>query len=198
MVILILAGGSSSRLGQPKQLLEYQGKSLIKNAVKTALQSELGEVIVVSGFLNREIVQELKDLPVEIVHNPNWQKGIGSSIKTGISAVERLQNQDQKASALIMLTDQPLITSEHLKNLSSLFYGHKNSMIMASNYAGTSGVPAIFDYSFFPDLLCLPDNRGAQFLFDKHQHKLLSVPFSEAAIDIDTPEDYQKLIGLKT
>ncbi|RYY30492.1 MAG: nucleotidyltransferase family protein, partial [Sphingobacteriaceae bacterium] len=82
LAVIILAAGSSSRLGRPKQLLKYQHISLIKRAVKTALQVTAENVFVVTGFLHQELVDELKDCPIRIVHNPDWNEGMSSSIKT--------------------------------------------------------------------------------------------------------------------
>lgn len=190
--VIILAGGSSSRLGKPKQLLEYQNKTLIKHAVKTALQiSE--NVIVVTGFLHEEIIEELETLQVKIVQNIDWQEGIGSSIRAGIKYLQQLKTVDQIDAAMILLSDQPLITVEHLVRMKSQFYLDKRS-IAVTDYAKTQGVPAIFDKSLFPVLQDLPSDRGAQWLIKNHPNQLTIVPFEGAAIDVDTAEDYLRLL----
>ncbi|RYE20871.1 MAG: nucleotidyltransferase family protein [Sphingobacteriaceae bacterium] len=192
--VIILAAGSSSRLGKPKQLLEYQQETLIKHAVKTALLISK-TVIVVTGFLHEEIIEELKTLELQIVHNPDWQEGMGSSIQTGIKYLQQLKSVKQINSAMILLSDQPLISAEHLQKLRSQFYLDKRS-IAATGYAETEGVPAVFHKKLFPVLQNLPGNRGAQWLFKKYPDQLTIVPFEGAAIDVDTKEDYLRLLQL--
>lgn len=192
--VIILAGGSSSRLGKPKQLLLYQNITLVKHAVKTALQTTCKPVFVVTGFLHEELVKELEDQPVQFINNPDWQEGMGSSIRTGISAM--IQLKDQIDAVLILLCDQPLITSEHLNHLISQFYADKRSIIAATGYAETCGVPAVFDKSLFAELEFLPGERGAQWLFKKFQDQLTVVPFESASIDVDTEADYLRLMNL--
>ncbi|WP_419800757.1 nucleotidyltransferase family protein [Mucilaginibacter sp.] len=191
---IILAAGSSSRLGKPKQLLHYQHESLIKRVVKTALQIASENIFVVTGFLHQELVEELSGFPVNFVHNPNWAAGMGTSIKTGIKAVQQSKNADRFDAVLFLLSDQPLITAEHLNRLTDQFYADKNSMISATTYAGTQGVPAVFDRSLFPVLEQLSGKGGAGFLFKKYRENLISVPFENAAVDIDTEQDYLDLI----
>lgn len=195
IAVIILAAGSSSRLGKPKQLLDFQTETFIKHTVKTALQTSCSPIIVVSGFLHEELLAETKGFPVQLIHNPDWQKGMGSSIQTGITALNLLENPDQTDAVLILLCDQPLITAEHLNKLIAGFYRHKRS-IAATGYAETQGVPAVFDRSLFPILQSLPENRGAQSLINQYQDQLIVVPFEGAAIDVDTGEDYFRLIKL--
>ncbi len=193
IAIIILAAGSSSRLGKPKQLLPYQNQTLIKYAVKTALQTFAKAVVVVTGFLHEELVGEVGSEITQIVHNPDWQEGMGSSIRTGIKSLNHFLQLD---AALIMLCDQPLITARHLNQLITKFHGDKRSMITATSYAETQGVPAIFDKSLFSTLEVLPGNRGAQWLFKDYQEQLECVSFEGAVVDVDTEEDYLKLIQL--
>lgn len=192
LAIIILAAGSSSRLGKPKQLLVYQNETLIKRIVKTALKIHQKNIFVVTGFLQQELNLELQDLPIQLVYNPNWAEGMGSSIQTGIKYV--VQNPKINA-VLILLSDQPLINSLHLEQLIIKFYADKNSMIVATNYAETEGVPAIFDKTLFNNLLDLPANRGAQWLFETYHNQLATVTFEGATLDIDTLEDYKNLLN---
>ncbi len=192
--VIVLAAGSSSRLGKPKQLLEFQHETFIKHAVKTALQiSET--VIVVTGFLHEEIIVALENLQVHIIHNTDWQEGMGSSIRTGMKYLQQLHHINQINAAMILLSDQPLITAEHLQQLQSQFYLDKRS-IAVTGYAATEGVPAIFNKSLFPVLQDLYGNRGAQWLFKNHPDQLTIVPFEGAVIDVDTEEDYLRLLQL--
>lgn len=196
IAVIILAAGSSSRLGKPKQLLQFQNQTLINGAVKTALAIRPEAVIVVSGFLHQELVTELETLPVIISHNKNWPEGMGSSIEEGMKAVNQLESLGEIEAVLFLLSDQPLITEEHLQKLITQFYIDKRSTIIATGYARTQGVPAIFDKSLFPVLQNLPGNKGAQWLFKTYSEQVSVVPFEGAAIDIDTQEDYDKLLKL--
>ncbi len=195
IAVIVLAAGSSSRLGKPKQLLHYQGKTLIKQVIKTASAISKNKVIVVTGFLHLELDQELKGFPVVLVRNPDWEQGMGSSIRTGIKALQNLETSSQIDAALFLLSDQPLITTEYLNQLIAQFYLHKNSTIAATSYAGTQGVPAIFDKSLFPELEQLTGKSGAQKIFKNYRQELITLRFEDAAIDIDTEEDYQNLIN---
>lgn len=195
IAVIVLAAGSSSRLGKPKQLLHYQGNTLIKQVIKTASAISKNKVIVVTGFLHQELDQELNAFPVMLVYNPDWEQGMGSSIRTGIKALQKLENSNQINAALFLLSDQPLITTAYLHQLIAQFYLHKNSMIAATSYAGTHGVPAVFDKSIFPELEQLSGKSGAQKIFKNHLQELITLPFEDAAIDIDTKEDYQNLIN---
>jgi molybdenum cofactor cytidylyltransferase len=194
--VIILAAGSSSRLGKPKQLLQYQNETLIKHAVKTALQTVFNPVIVVTGFLHDELIRETESFPIHVVHNPEWEEGMGSSIRTGIQFLQQSEQSNQIVATLILLCDQPLISARHLNLLVAQFCSDKNSMIAATAYAGTEGVPAVFDKSLFSVLQDLTGNRGAQWLFKKYNNQLAIVPFEGASIDIDTEDDYLNLLKL--
>jgi molybdenum cofactor cytidylyltransferase len=193
--IVILAGGSSSRLGKPKQLLQYQSQTFIKHVVKTALEVSPKTIIVVSGFLHHELVAELENEPVQLIHNDNWKEGMGSSVRTGIDVLSR-SDFPKVDAALILLCDQPLITANHLEKLLTQFYTNKQSKIVATAYADTKGVPAVFDYSLFPILTNLPGSKGAKWLLKEYQEMVSTIHFEGAAIDVDTEDDYQRLTNL--
>ncbi|RYE09290.1 MAG: nucleotidyltransferase family protein, partial [Sphingobacteriaceae bacterium] len=148
-----------------------------------------------TGFLHQELVDELKDYPIRIVHNPDWNEGMSSSIKTGIHALLESENAHQINAVLFLLSDQPLITSDFLQELIQQFYTDKNSILAATAYAGTQGVPAVFGKRMFPILQQLSGKGGAGSLFKKYAANLITVPFANAAIDIDTEEDYLRLIN---
>ncbi len=195
--VIVLAAGSSSRLGKPKQLLHYQNETLIKHVVKTALSVSPKAVIVVSGFLHEELMGEVESgKQVQLIHNPDWQQGMGSSIRAGIHALGHHPGFLKVDAVLILLCDQPLINTQHLQRLLAQFYTDKRSMVVATDYAETQGVPAIFDRALFPVLQNLPPEKGAQWLFKAHQSNVAVVPFEGAAIDVDTEEDYRRLLAL--
>jgi len=192
--IVILATGNSSRLGQPKQFLKYQDKTLLRHAAETALASACdGPAVIVTGALHEELFKECNDLPIGLVYNSNWQHGMATSIQTGLRALEKARPNELKG-ALIMLCDQPLITAAHLDNLLDMFTAHQHRDITATAYADVIGVPAIFSRELFPKLYQLKGDKGARQLFTDPEQRLYTVPFTRAAIDIDTMEDYEGLI----
>lgn len=188
--IIILAAGSSSRLGQPKQLLQFEGKTLIGRAVESALKSNCSPVIAVLGANFQEVKNEIKEPECQIVLNPRWQTGISSSIKTGIKKM--LEISPQIAAVIISLTDQPLINSSHFDKLRGTFFETKKPII-ASVYHETIGVPALFANEMFPALLNLEGDHGAKQIIHNHPELVEKFLLSVAAFDIDTLEDLERL-----
>jgi molybdenum cofactor cytidylyltransferase len=192
--IIILAAGSSSRLGRPKQLLEFQGHSLIRRAAETALASVCRPVIVVLGAYAESVQAQMKNIPVTLIHNPHWELGMGSSIKAGLEAMTVCETTHnlQIDAALLMLTDQPFISSGVLNELAESYSRHGG--IVAAAYNNTLGVPAVFGKDFNQELISLPPTHGAKCLIERHPEKVHAVDFPEGAIDIDTADDYEQLV----
>ncbi|WP_462250730.1 nucleotidyltransferase family protein, partial [Ferruginibacter sp.] len=144
--IVILAAGVSKRLGSPKQLLAYKGQNLLRHAVDTALETGCPSVFVVLGANMELLKKELKDKPVIIIENKNWKEGMASSIRAALQNITATLLQPD--SVIFMVCDQPFVNSALLLNL----LGKKNETgmpVIASNYANTLGIPALFDKSFF-------------------------------------------------
>ena len=187
--IIVLAAGSSARMNQPKQLLEFQGKTLLRRALQTAVESICKPVIVVLGANFERTKAEIEDLPVEIVFNENWQSGLSSSIKAGVENL--LSIAPQTSAAVLTLADQPFVTANHINLLTEKFYRTKSSII-AAEYNRTIGIPALFSREIFADFRKLSGDKGAKAIIEKHRASLLTIDLPEAAIDIDTPEDLEK------
>jgi molybdenum cofactor cytidylyltransferase len=183
--LILLAAGGSTRMGQPKQLLLYKKQTLLRRAAEQALAAGCDPVIVVLGSNAPRLRTELTSLPIHIMENPDWQQGMGTSIRTGLSAMP-------PQPVIITLCDQPLIDAAALKKLIDA-YNSTNRPLIAAQYAGTLGVPALFSEKFFPALLSLPDNSGAKQLLQQHSDQVLPIPMEFAATDIDTPQDYEQL-----
>ncbi|MBX2968048.1 MAG: nucleotidyltransferase family protein [Cyclobacteriaceae bacterium] len=190
IAVLILAAGSSSRLGQSKQLLEVSEVPLLRKTVLTALDADTSRVFVVLGHNATQHQQIIQDLNIDIMHHPGWHEGMGSSLKAGVSHI--LENQAHTQAILVLVCDQPFITTEHLNTLVSS-YKASGAPIVASAYASTTGVPALFDKNKFAELLELENAQGAKKILEKNIQGVLSVEFPEGAIDIDTPADYKNL-----
>jgi molybdenum cofactor cytidylyltransferase len=191
--IIILAAGNSSRLGEPKQLLEYKGKSLLHHVTQQALKMT-GAVVVVSGFNNNLIENELKNLQVITVYNPEWQEGMGSSIRAGVEKI--IDEFPMLESLIISVCDQPFINSSVF---SELITKHKENLkgIIASAYAGILGTPVMFDRKYFGELSKLSGNEGAKKLLHVFSRDVGSIDFEKGRIDIDTKDDYEQLIQKK-
>lgn len=187
---VLLAAGASTRMGQPKQLLPYQGRSLLRRAAETALAAGCQPVIIVTGALHQELGADVAGLPVRLVHNAVWEAGPGTSIGVGVKAVE--DYAPEAAAVLVLLSDQPLITAAHLRAL--LAGWQQSGLPVATGYAGTVGVPAVFGLPLWPQLLALPAAAGAKPLLQRLGDELGVVPFPAAATDVDTPEQYQQLL----
>jgi molybdenum cofactor cytidylyltransferase len=188
--LIILAAGQSSRMGQPKQQLQYQGKSLLQHAVHTAMASVCRPVVVVLGAYAEHILTAIKNEPIIIVNNTKWPEGMVSSIRAGVTELEKQKDID---SAVIMLCDQPFVNAELINNLIQI-KTKSGKGIIACAYNGTFGVPVLFDKSYFPQLISLQGNEGAKQILTQYVNDLATIAFAAAEIDIDTPADYDKLL----
>lgn len=195
--IVILAAGASTRMGKPKQLLPYQEHSLLHHVVETALASVCRPVVVVLGAYAEQMRPEINQLPVQVVENPQWAEGMSASIQAGIQVLNTMPNSIE--AVVLALCDQPFISAQAINQLVEA-YQTTAQPIIASEYAGTLGVPALFSHSLFPELAALKGGEGAKQVINKYVHEVVGVPFPEGAIDIDTPKDYEQLqsmAGLK-
>jgi molybdenum cofactor cytidylyltransferase len=191
--ILILAAGASTRLGEPKQLLPYKNTTLLKHTIKQVLAIENAKVYVVLGAFFEEIHTSIKQLPITILKNNHWQKGLGSSLHMGVLEI---QKNPVFNKVLITLGDLPLMLS---KNYQALLFHHKESTtgITATQYpTTTNGVPVIFDNTYFNALSELSGDEGAKSLLKKNKSDVSFCEVSIAFFDIDTKESYLKLINL--
>ncbi len=192
LAIIILAAGSSSRLGQSKQLFVINGQPLLLKSIDAAIESGVKRVVVVLGANDFEHRQLIEKLPIEIIPNPTWQKGMGNSLKAGLS---HLLKMDHKIDGVItMVCDQPMITSTHLKKLIEEFEQTKKS-IVASFYSGAPGVPALFEKSLFEKMLSINDEYGAKKIINQYPDLVTTIDFPKGAIDIDTQEDVKRFLS---
>jgi molybdenum cofactor cytidylyltransferase len=189
--IVILAAGESARMGEPKQLLPYRGTTLLQHAIDAALA--LGApVVIVLGAHAAKIRAQLDESRVIITENPGWRAGMGSSLRAGLKAL--LEANPETDAAIFLLGDQPLVSAATLRILIA-WHERTDCGIVASEYDNALGVPALFGLKFFPELLALDGKGGARQIIASHRDQVISVPFPEGAIDIDTPADYVRLRG---
>jgi molybdenum cofactor cytidylyltransferase len=189
--IVILAAGGSTKLGSPKQLVRFKGKTVFRRSVESAVACDPHGLIVVLGSRAEEISIEAEGLPVEIVINKGWEVGISSSIKAGLARL--IESRPDIDAVIIMLSDQPFVDEKTIRSLSDT-YGTSGKPIVASEYNGVLGVPALFDRVMFDDLMALEGDAGARVIIRQTaSENIAPIPAPEAAFDIDTPQDRDRL-----
>ncbi|MEH2431145.1 MAG: nucleotidyltransferase family protein [Nostoc sp.] len=192
IAIMILAAGASTRMGTPKQLLLYQGRSFLQYITEIAIASVCQPVVVVLGANAEQIHPQIKQLPVRVVKNSDWACGMSTSIKSGI---ELLNNLPQKIEAVVItLCDQPFVSPQIINQLVDTYYSTKKPII-ACEYGDTLGVPALFSQTFFSELAALKETSGAKKVINHNVNEVFSIPFPLGDIDIDTPKDYEQLLS---
>ena len=188
VALLLLAAGASIRMGRPKQLLPWQGRTLLRHAAETAVASGCAPLVLVTGALHKELLPEIAGLPIRAVHNPAWETGMASSLQAGLAAVA----EANPAAVLVLLTDQPHVTPALLRQLVAL-QQRTQAPAVAAAYAGTLGVPAVFSRALFSDLYQLKGAQGANRLLAMLGPAVGRVEFPAGLLDIDTPEQYAAL-----
>jgi molybdenum cofactor cytidylyltransferase len=191
IAVILLAAGASVRLGEPKQLLQFQGETLLRRSAKTALA--VSNQVVITLGANIEITRkEIEDLPIQTAENKNWETGMSGSIRSGLEKL--LAEVKEPEAVILMVCDQPFADEKLLKEIISA-YKETNSLIVACEYENTLGVPALFQKNLFPELLALDSQGGAKQLIKKYRPETATISFSKGAFDVDTPTDYQNLIA---
>lgn len=184
---LVLAAGAATRFGSAKQLLCADGEPLVRAVAGRAAQVVGNAVLVVLGARAHALLEVLDGY--RCITNPEWPEGIASSIRTGLAALPR-----DCPGVLMLLADQAAVTVEDLQELVSV-WSKAPDRIAAARYDETLGVPAIFPRSWFRELERLQGDTGARALLHRDPSRVLAVPMPHAALDIDTPEDWQALRG---
>jgi molybdenum cofactor cytidylyltransferase len=187
---VILAAGGSSRLGQPKQLLSFQSESLMRRAVRSALEAGCTCIVVVAGHACDRIEIELRGTPAVVVENAEWQRGLGTSVRCGLRHL--LSSRPEIDAAVLLACDQPFLDASVIGSLIET-QEKSGKPIVASSYASTLGVPALFHRSCFESLLALPDDSGAKMLIESRSAEVARIKFEKGAIDIDTPGDFEQI-----
>lgn len=190
IAILILAAGASSRMGLPKQLLPWEDTTLLGSAIRKAKASDASTVVVVLGANAASIKNGITEKNVEIVENPHWSSGLGSSIARGTDFL--IQSKNKTNGILILLADQPLIDTAYLNEMMAAFASDQRQ-IVATAYGNRAGVPALFSEDYFKELTKLDDDFGAKKILDSHKKDALILNLGQKTVDIDTKSDYENL-----
>jgi molybdenum cofactor cytidylyltransferase len=188
--LIILAAGASTRLGQPKQLLTWQQQPMLQHMIEIAWQANTGPMLVVLGANAHHLQPITNKKEAQAVFNPDWKEGIASSIRCGLEAIQQCSQQID--AVIFMVCDQPYVTAPLLKELVKE-HQQTGKKIIASQYADTLGIPALFDKSLFTALLQLKGDTGAKKIMQQYSNEVQAVAFPMGHIDIDTAADYENL-----
>lgn len=188
---VVLAAGMSKRLGEPKQLLPIENRVMIEVVIEKLLQVEIDEIIVVLGHRAAEIKEVLAEKEVKIIYNPDYYLGQSTSLHSGLQAVSI------KADGILcMLGDLPLIKASTLDYLIAEFR-QGDELIILPEYNGHRGNPVIFDHRLRTKMLEVSGDQGARQLLANYreQSKRVTVEDEGVIFDIDTKDEYQKLVN---
>ena len=192
---VILAAGGSSRFGKPKQLVRFEGRTLLERAIGAAVEGGCRPVVVVVGSDAAAVTAAISDTAVSITENPDWANGIGTTIRAGVQHAHELAPD---ADAIIILVcDQPLVNDRTVASLIERWVETRKP-IVASSYSDTLGVPALFDSSCFGELLQLQGDAGAKSIIVHNRARVTEIAFPEGTHDIDTGQGLTNLATTRT
>ncbi|HVF43351.1 MAG TPA: nucleotidyltransferase family protein, partial [Pyrinomonadaceae bacterium] len=181
-------------MGVPKQTLQFRGQSMLRRAVLAALGAGCRPVVVVTGAHAEQSRGELRGLDVVEAVNDSWETGMASSVRAGVGGL--VGADPEAAAAVLMLCDQPHVTAEVIGGLVAA-YRATGSAVVASVYGGGFGVPALFGRALFAELTRLEGAAGAKQVIKRHAAEALLLPFPGGEVDVDTPDDFSRLITEK-
>jgi len=185
---ILLAAGTSSRMGSNKLLFELNGESVLRGAVQRALSGGLSPLMVVLGHQSEKAWQEIEDLPCEWVLNPLYEQGINTSLKSGVLAVP-----PEACAAMVMLADMPFVTSEMIAAMIER-YRTTEAPLVISDYEGVNAPPMLYDRSLFNELKLMTGEGCGRQVVKRHRHEAEVLSWPAAALaDIDVPEDYERM-----
>jgi len=189
---IVLAAGMSRRMGTPKQLLRLGGKTLLGHTLDNTRGSRVDEIVLVLGAAADEVRRQIPTDELHVVVNPNFQQGMGISLRTGLAAVS-----ESMLGALIVLADQPFVHSSTLDQM--IAYRQKHApQILIPVYRGFRGNPVLLDRSVFPELMRLTGDVGCRAIFGSHTDSIHKLAVDDAGIllDIDSAEDWERFSAL--
>ncbi len=186
---IVLAAGTSTRMGRNKLFLELDGEAIVHRAVRRAVEAGLDPVFVVVGHQADRVHEAIETLKCQAVFNPNYSAGVNSSLKTGIHAV----SQTTAPAAVVMLADMPFVTSEMIKTLVGE-YRQSTAPLVISDYDGVNAPPILYDRSLFEELAASEGEGCGKQVVKRHRDEARSVAWpSEALADLDVPEDVERV-----
>jgi molybdenum cofactor cytidylyltransferase len=190
---VVLAAGSSIRMGRNKLLFDFDGEPLVRRAVHRAATAGLDPVVAVLGYEAELVRRELDGLdpPCRIVVNPDYERGINSSLKTGIAALPA-----GTIAAVVMLADMPLVTAEMIATLVARYRASEAPLVI-SDYEGVNAPPMLYDRALFEELRVMEGEGCGRQVVRRHQASAVVVAWPVAALtDLDVPGDYELVRSL--
>ena len=185
---VVLAAGSSTRMGRNKLFFELDGETLLRRVVRRAIDAGLDPAIVVVGHEAERARTELEGLSCTPVDNPDHAKGINRSLRTGISHVP-----EHARAAVVMLADMPFVTSDMVAALVAR-YRESTAPLVISAYGDVNAPPMLYDRALFPELHQMAGEGCGRQVVRRHRHEAVAVSWPTAALqDIDVPEDYERI-----
>ena len=185
---ILLAAGTSSRMGCNKLLFELGGESVLRGAARRALGAGLEPLLVVLGHQCERASQELEGLGCQLVINPDYDQGITSSLKAGVAALP-----PGTAAAAVMLADMPLVSAEMIAGLVARYRATKAPLVV-SDYEGVHAPPMLYDRALFAELLAMTGGGCGRQVVKRHRAAAQVLSWPAAALaDLDVPEDYARI-----
>ena len=181
---ILLAAGASRRLGRPKQLVAWQGEPLLRRAARMVQEAGFWPLRAVLGSEAEACREVLSGLEVQVVLNPGWEEGMGSSIRAGMAGLE-----PDVDAVLLLACDQPALEGSLLERILAAHGAHPERLVVC-RYAGLRGIPALFPRRLFPELEALGGDKGARGLLGEADAIELAFPGGE--LDLDTPADLER------
>ncbi|HEY5028203.1 MAG TPA: NTP transferase domain-containing protein [Candidatus Angelobacter sp.] len=190
---VVLAAGISRRMGTPKQLLSIGGETILERTLKSVRASNVSEIVLVLGHAAESVEREISTERLKIVRNLDYEQGMGTSLRTGLAAVDT-----KLSAALIVLADQPFVRAETLNQLIACHQESKWQIIIPT-YNGFRGNPVLLDRSVFQEVQGLNGDVGCRAIFGDHTENILKLPVDDPGIllDIDSRDDFEKLSGVQ-
>lgn len=183
---VVLAAGSSTRMGRNKLLLDLGGETIVRRAVRAAAGAGVDQVVVVLGHEEPRVRAELEGLPCTPIVNPDHAEGAGTSVRTGVRQVAAGAD-----AIVVVLADMPFVTAEMIATLVQR-YRETGAPLVASHYGDVQAPPTLYDRALFEELLAIPGERCAKQVVRRHENEAVVVAWPESALrDIDVPADYE-------
>ena len=188
--LYILAAGRSLRMGRPKPLVEVGGTSLLERSVRAGHASSVRSVTVVTGSSRREVEALASDLGAGALWNKRYRDGLASSV--ALAARHAGQRGSPADGLLLAGCDQPFLTAGVLDRLVAAAQGDL-SRAVACKYEKTVGNPALFPFSWWPELLGLQGDRGAKVILERHSDHLVQIDWQAGRINVNSMADLDRI-----
>ena len=186
---IVLAAGTSSRMGRNKLFMELEGEALVRRTVSRVAKAGVDPLIVVLGHEADRVRDALDGLPFQAVVNAEYERGVNSSLRAGIHAA----SETDARAAVVVLADMPFVTTEMIAALVET-YRRSDAPLVISDYDGVNAPPMLYDRSLFPELATSEGQGCGKHVVKRHRHEALAASWpAEALTDLDAPEDYERV-----